>query len=452
MRLGVLRHAGFARLWTAQALSLAGDGIYFVAIAWLVLDDHGPGALGVVILCWTLGNLAALTPAGLLADRRPRRNVLIFADLVRAAALLGMAIACWNEVHLVPLAALSVVQGIGDALFAPSFLGTVAALVPKQDVVRANALEQVARPLCYRLLGPAVGGLLISVWSAPGALLIDAGTFVVCAIVMAGLPPLDPPPVEEHEPDAGREWRAGLAYVRARPWLWSGMVAGLVSNLVLWGTVEVLLPVRLHDDLGAQATDYGLLLGANGVGGLLGAWILTSRLADRPAGLAAATGAWSLAAFAVAGYGVPEASWQLLPLAGLYGFGMAVGGALWTSCLQQRVPEGMLGRVGALDTTASNLLTPVSLLGAGPAAAFFGAGPALLIAGSVMLAGLLVPAMAVLTGAERGARPTTGEHDDGGQRPLAAPRAGAEPGAELTGLAQHQALDVPAGRDPDERL
>src|ERR671911_1788977 len=86
--LRVLRNRDFGLLWTGRAVSLVGDGIYLVAIAWLVYDiSNEPGALAVVGFAWTLPQVAGLLLAGVLSDRFERRRLLVIADLVRCAAI-----------------------------------------------------------------------------------------------------------------------------------------------------------------------------------------------------------------------------------------------------------------------------------------------------------------------------------------------------------------------------
>ena len=144
-----LRERDFALLWAGMTISLLGDGIFLVAEAWQVYDlDNDPLALSLVGTAWTLGMVAFLLTGGLISDRADRRQVLILADLVRAAALVGMgvlsitgAIEIW---HLVVLAAL---MGIGEAFFGPAF----GAIVP--DIVSAEHARAGQRAAAGRRAG-----------------------------------------------------------------------------------------------------------------------------------------------------------------------------------------------------------------------------------------------------------------------------------------------------------
>ena len=116
--LRVLRHRDFGLLWLGQAVSLVGDGIYLVAIAWLVLDiSNEPTALGLVGLAWTLPMVVSLLIAGVLSDRFERRRLMITADLLRCAAIAAIAALALAEtaIGLTPVS-FALTGPIADAL------------------------------------------------------------------------------------------------------------------------------------------------------------------------------------------------------------------------------------------------------------------------------------------------------------------------------------------------
>jgi len=157
----------FALLWTGMTVSLLGDGIYLVAIAWQVYDlENDPVALSLVGLAFTGGMVAFL----LISDRVERRRVLIGADLVRAAVLLtigALSLAGTLEVwHLVGLVALF---GAGEAFFGPAFGALVPDVVATEHLVQANSLDQLVRQSSARLVGPALGGLIVALAGTGGA-------------------------------------------------------------------------------------------------------------------------------------------------------------------------------------------------------------------------------------------------------------------------------------------
>ena len=130
-----------------MTISLLGDGIFLVAEAWQVYDlNNDPLALSLVGTAWTLGMVAFLLTGGLISDRADRRQVLILADLVRAAALLGMGVlSITGVIEIWHLVALSVFMGVGEAFFGPAFGAIVPDIVSAEMLVQANALQQLVQ-------------------------------------------------------------------------------------------------------------------------------------------------------------------------------------------------------------------------------------------------------------------------------------------------------------------
>ena len=162
---------------------MGGDGIYLVAIAWLVYDiSNTPGALAVVGFAWTLPQVAGLLLAGVLSDRFERRRLLVIADLIRCVAIGAIAALAYSgkaEIwHLVVLVA---IYGLGEALFQPSYTAIVPEVVPHEELLQANALREMLQPLGMRFAGPALGGALIALFGIGTAFLVDAATFAVSA-------------------------------------------------------------------------------------------------------------------------------------------------------------------------------------------------------------------------------------------------------------------------------
>jgi DHA3 family tetracycline resistance protein-like MFS transporter len=146
-----------------MTVSFLGDGLYTVAIAWQVYSlSNAPTALAVVGVAWMLPQVLLLLLGGAISDRFERRLVLMLSDGIRGAAIATIGVlAVTGTLELWHLIVLVAVYGTGSALFLPSFTGIVRDVVPRDLLVEANSLDQFVRPLCVRLIGPAVGGVLI---------------------------------------------------------------------------------------------------------------------------------------------------------------------------------------------------------------------------------------------------------------------------------------------------
>ena len=383
--IGPLRERDFALFWAGTLVSLLGDGIYLVALPFAVLDlGGGAGSLSLVGLAWSLGMVGFLLLGGLAADRYDKRRQLLIADAVRLVAVgalgglsLGGVLELW---HLV---ALGFVFGAGEGLSGPAMGAIVPELVPADALVQANALQSSLRPIALRLAGPALGGLVVALAGTGGALIVDAGTFAVsiaCLLAMSGRTPVRaadfvPEPLVDQLREAAR-------FVRGETWLWATLVMAALALLFFFGPVEVLVPIRIDDELGGSAGDFGLVLAAGGVGATVGTFAL-GHLGMPRKEVTWLYWLWGIAGFALCGYAVANAIWQLVLASVLFGFFSGAGNPIWSTLMQVRVPVALRGRVSSLDWLVSVGLTPVSFALTGPVAAAAGAGPVLLVAGLV---------------------------------------------------------------------
>jgi DHA3 family tetracycline resistance protein-like MFS transporter len=322
--------------------------------------------------------VAFLLTGGLISDRADRRQVLILADLVRAAALLGMgvlsitgAIEIW---HLVALAAL---MGIGDAFFGPAFGAIVPDIVSAEHLVQANALQQVVEQAAARLAGPALGGLVVAALGVGPAFLVDAGTFVLSAVAVAALRVRSR--AVERARSARAELREGLEFVRHEPWLWSTLISASLSLLFFLGPLEVLLPYVVRNDLHAGAGGYGLVLAAAGVGAI-GVSLAVGQLGIPRRYLTFMYAMWTVATLPLAGYAIGTHLWQFVLLGAVYGGCMTGGMVVWGTLMSTRVPPDLRGRVHSLDWFVSIGLTPISFALTGPLSKAIGIDATLILA------------------------------------------------------------------------
>ena len=130
-----LRHRNFRLLWTGMTVSLLGDGIFLVALAWQAYQLwNSPAALSVVGIGMTVPTVVFLLPAGVISDRFDRRAVMLGADALRLVAIAVLAVlAITHALRLWELVALVAVYGIGTAFFTPAFEAMVPTLLPSAD-------------------------------------------------------------------------------------------------------------------------------------------------------------------------------------------------------------------------------------------------------------------------------------------------------------------------------
>jgi MFS family permease len=400
--LSPLRHRDFRLLWAGMTVSLLGDGIFLVAMAWQAYDLwNAPAALSILGIGMTVPTIAFLLPAGILSDRLDRRLVMLWADIGRAFVIGTLAVLALTDLltfwQLVVVVAF---YGVGTAFFTPAFEAVVPDVVPAGDLPAANSLDQFVRPIALRLVGPALGGVMVAGFGAGTAFAFDAVSFAASTVAIWSIHP----PRHERSPESESPVAAmkeGLRFVARRVWLWGTLLSAAIAYLAFLGPAEVLLPYVVKNELHASAGDLGLVFAAGGVGAV-GAAVLMGQRGHPRKDVTIMYATWTLATLAVAGYGLATASWQLMIACLLFNALETVGTIVWATIKQRHVPASMLGRVSSLDWLISIGLLPLSFALTAPVTALIGARATLIgaaaIGGAVTLGALFLPGMRAIEG------------------------------------------------------
>ena len=405
-----LRERQFRRLWVAMCVSLLGDGAFLVAVAWQVYDlSNTPTAMSVVGIAMTVPTILFLLLGGVASDRFERKRIMVGADLLRAVAgMMLAALAMSGAIEVWHVAVLAAMYGTGAAFFAPAFDAVVPDIVPPERLAQANALDQLVRPLVFRMAGPAVGGLLVAAGGAGVVFALDSASFLFSAVVLWRVR-VEAAAAPERARSVLRDLAEGWRFVRGRSWLWATFASAAVAYLCFMGPVEVLLPYLVKNDLDGSARDLGLVFAAGGIGSVTCALAMGQRDIPRRA-MTFIYACWTLATLAVAGYGLSSAMWQLMLAALAFSALETAGTIVWATLKQRHVPRNMLGRVSSLDWLISIGLLPLSFALTGPVAAAIGTRGTLVAAG---VTGAAVTATAFLVPGVRAveARPEAGRPD-----------------------------------------
>ncbi|SDG21925.1 Predicted arabinose efflux permease, MFS family [Sinosporangium album] len=332
----------FRALWIAQLVSNLGSWMQMVGAQWLLVDA-GPTVLSLVQTATMLPVMLLALPAGVLADLSDRRRLLIatqVALLVVATVLAGLTLAGLMNPPL--LLALTFLIGCGSAVMGPAWQAIQPELVPRDQLSSAAALGGVNMNSA-RAIGPAVGGLLVA-WAGPGwVFALNALSFLAVTLALVRWDrPADERPDESERERAIAAFHAGTRYVRHAP----GVIR-ILLRVVLFipaaTALMALLPIVAGRYLGMGANGYGVLLGAIGVGAVVGAFTLPkARGWIGRSGLLAAGGV-----AAAAGVLVTAAVRQpVLVMVGLLLYGMAWIAVLSTlnAALQMLLPSWVRSR------------------------------------------------------------------------------------------------------------
>ena len=396
-----LRSRDFRLLWAGMTVSLVGDGVFLVAIAWTAYSLwNTPAALSIVGIAMTVPMIACLLFGGVISDRFDRRRILLYADLGRGLVVgLLAALALADALTFAGLVVIVAAYGVGAAFFTPAFESIVPAIVSPDDLAQANALDQFVRPIAFRLVGPALGGALISLVGVGGAFALDAGSFLVSAITVLGLRPAG-----VAQPADGSTIAAvadGLRFVRRNVWLWGTLLSAAVSYLAFLGPTEALLPFVVKNTLDGSPTDLGVVFAAGGIGAV-GAAVFMGQRGQPRRDMTSIYVCWTVATLAVVGYGVARTIPQLMFACLTFNALEAAGTIMWSTVKQRHVPSGLLGRVSSLDWLISISLLPLSFAITGPVAGLVGVRATLIGAGLIgaaaTLSALFLPGMRSVEG------------------------------------------------------
>ena len=383
-----LRHRNYRLFFGGQLTSLVGTWMMTVAQSWLVLQLTGnPFDLGVVSAVQFTPVLILGLFGGVIADSLPKRRTLVatqgFASILSFVMFILVfthAIQVW---HVMVVAFL---LGIRNAFDMPTRQAFAVEMVGREDISNAVALNS-AMFNGARVIGPAVAGLVIGAFGVAPAFLIDAISYlaVIGALLAMHEETLQTRPGiarPQTIPAVVENLREGLVYVgRTKIVLLATVVIGLVSTFGMNFTVVIppLTTTVLHSD----ATGYGFLMAATGVGSVISA--LTIAFSGKTTPLIIGLGAMTLgtAELIMASSGSFGLALACMFLAGVGGIGMA---ATANTVIQLNVPDHLRGRVMSVYTTVFAGSTPIGGLVTGAVAASFGAAMALGLGGIASLA------------------------------------------------------------------
>jgi DHA3 family tetracycline resistance protein-like MFS transporter len=378
-------HRDFRLLWSGQVVSAIGDAAFFTALGWRAFTLVGSSRLGIVFVCQGLGLLATLLIGGALADRLPRRVMMITSDLARFVVIAAIAVAdATGHLSFSLLIVLAFLAGLGDGFFFPAFGGIVPLVVTAEALPSANSLIGVSRWGSI-LIGPSLAALLYGRVGSSTVFAIDAGSF----LISAGLLWLARPRQITTEPNesALKDIADGFRYVARYPWLWVTISLFAVILMLQLAPQQVLLPALVSDHFGRGVTAYGLLTTMFGAGTVIGALAFGQLRPRRRRGLVNYT-FWLLNSLAIAALALSPTFELALLFAFLRGLCVGFGVAMWETMLQELVPENMLSRVVSLDFFGSFGLMPIGLAFAAAVATL--ASPGTIIASGALISAVLI--------------------------------------------------------------
>ena len=391
----LLREHNFRNFWFGQTISVFGDQISLLAlpiVAVLILDAD-PAQMGLLTAVGLLPHLLFSLPAGVWLDRvRRRRRLMITADLIRAATIAVIPLAFVLDVLSIELLfVLAFVIGALAVVFDLAWLTMVSAVARREQLVEANSLLNASRSVSA-VGGPAIGGVLIELITAPIALVADALSYLASAFFLTRVRVEDAP--IEHDPGSIRaQLAAGLSFLVRDPIMRPAVFAVATMNLFNFA-FQGLFILFATRHLGLDPGVLGLALGAGAIGGVVGAVVagpLGRRIGIGPGYIV------GLVLFPAAAIAIPLA--QGLPFAAIVGvlvvaeffggLGVMILDINGGSLLLARMPARIRGRAGGAFRFINMGIRPIGAALGGILGSMIGVRETLLIVTVAQLLGLL---------------------------------------------------------------
>ncbi|MEX3020051.1 MFS transporter [Kluyvera sp. STS39-E] len=391
----------FRYLFFARLLTVLGNGIAPIALAFAVLDIGGSVSdLGIVVASRSLFNVAFLLLGGVLADRYSRSRVMVSSSIVAAlsqAIVAGSVLG--GSATVMGLAVLGAINGAAAGIALPASQALVPQTVPTHCRRSANAIIQLG---IYggTVIGASLGGILISIVGPGWGLAIDALGFAAAAplyllIRVASIK------TTEVQSNILLDLKEGWKEFASRAWVWSIVVQFTIINAAFSGVVMVLGPVIADASFGRAS--WGMIIAAQSVGLITGSFLALRWRPRRD--LFIGTMLVALCAAPVFLLSLPTSAPWLMAAFFIAGVAFGLFGVAWAQSLQTHIPPEKLARVYAYDAVGSFVAIPFGELVAGPMAAQYGSSHVLLVAAiAIVIAtagACLVPAIRQLENTPR---------------------------------------------------
>lgn len=399
-RLSALSFRDFRLFWFGQLISLSGTWMQSVAQGWLVYRlTKSPLYLGMVAAAGALPILLFTLIGGIIADRFPKRNILLVTQALSIVpALLLGTLTSLGVVHVWQVAVLAALLGTINAIDIPARQSFLIEMVGKGHVVNAIALNSAAFNGA-RIIGPMIAGLSIQYFGLPACFFINAASFIAVIVALANMEARGDIFVKSE--GAINDFKKGLAFIRGEGEIKRTMA--LIGIFSLVGLPYItLLPIFAEEVFHRGAQGLGFLVGASGVGALTAALgiAVMGNIEHKTRFMSLAGLCFS---FALLSFAFSKTFWLSLVVIMIGGWGMVSYLAAANSFIQITVPDELRGRVMSVYAFVFLGLVPVGNSIMGVAADAFGTTNAVAAGGVICIAASAVFAKASLRPGSAGA-------------------------------------------------
>ena len=350
-----LRERNVRLLVGSGVVDALGNGMANVALAFAVLRIGGAADLGYTLLAREIPMVVFLLVGGVWADRVSRKLLLVAGDVAMGSAQAMTALLfLTHHATVVRVAALQIVFGVANAFTRPASTGLISQAVSHAHLQEANALFDLTRSLS-RIVGPAIGGLIVVTANPGWALAVDAATFFVSGAFYLRLRIADSS--RPARTNVIHELREGWSEFTSRTWLWTMVGSFGFFQLSLFPALLVLGPLVAKTHLGGAGA-WGLILAFQGVGSLFGGLLALRLHSSRP--LVAATIVCLPIAGVLALLGAAAPGLRCCARSSFVAsVGLTCGDIVWFTTFQLQVPDHLISRLSSFDWFGSVALNPI---------------------------------------------------------------------------------------------
>lgn len=363
----------FAKLWAAQVVSLLGDWFNTIVISAMIVQyTEGSGYQGIAVSAFLIARMIPpllMRPlAGVLADRFDRKKLMIISDVLRALSVLGLLITTQGPQYLPLIYVFIIIQFLVSSVFEPARNAIMPSILYRHQLVIGNTLSSITWSAMLAI-GAISGGIIAEIFGIRAALLIDALTFLLSALLVISVAIPAVPRSEFGQKQrkkldkSKRTFRDGLRYLRQRPGTAAALFVKSAQSLTSADSLLIIYGTQVFV-LGDQGiTSMAILWAAFGAGAVIGP-LITNRFSD--------DSVKRLRRLITVGFAMIALSWLLwglspsLEILALAVVVRSMGGSVnWTYSsviIQQIVPDEYLGRMFSLDFAGYELVQSVGIV------------------------------------------------------------------------------------------
>ena len=361
-------YKGYRFFWFSNTIFVLGASAFPIALAVAVLDAGGTAtSLGLILGARVLSGVVFAPFAGVWADRLPRRNVMIGADLFRSALVVSMIFVSTPTMPHVLLGLAVFFMGAGDAFGAAAAGAIIPSLVPDEKLPAANVARNIVTKGAS-IVGPGIGGASVFLVGARFTFIFTAVAFVLGTYFLSKIKEDINGDKREREPFF-KELREGLRTVRDIPWIGAFILMVSVQLMVVIAAETVLLPVISRREFDSN-TPFALAAAAFSVGSIISA-LLCIKIKVKHEGYVSIF-VWMFIIIAPLSLAFPVSGTFIVVAYLFAGFSVGPWEAWWSSAVQREVPQHLQGRVFSIDHMGSAGLMPLGMALIGPAVTLFG--------------------------------------------------------------------------------